>query len=121
MNRFTLMMLTAALATGAQLAQADVADTDSTSPKQVLVHYADLDLIRSPGVIVLYRRLQGAAEAVCAPLDGRDAAHVVMFRHCVADAMSRAVTEVDQPALGAYYRAKTQGRNAIQPEATARK
>ncbi len=118
MNRLTLMMLTAALATGAQLAHADTA---AASPKKVLVHYADLDLVRSPGVVALYRRLQGAAETVCTPLNGPDVGHALMFRHCVADAMSRAVTEVDQPALGAYYRAKLQGRNAIPTEATARK
>jgi hypothetical protein len=44
-----------------------------------------------------------------------------MFRRCVADAISMAVTEVDQPALGAYYRAKLQGHNAVSPETTARK
>jgi UrcA family protein len=118
MNRLTLMMLTAALTTGAQFAHAD--DT-AAAPTKMLVHYSDLDLSRPAGALSLYRRLQTAAETVCTPLDGQDVGHKLMFRHCVADAISRAVTEVDQPALGAYYRAKLQGRNAVSPETTARK
>ncbi len=118
MNRLTLMMLTAALATGAELAHADAA---AAAPAKMLIHYSDLDLSRPAGAGSLYRRLQTAAETVCTPLDGQDVNHKLMFRHCVADAISRAVTEVDQPVLGAYYRAKLEGRNAVSPETTARK
>ena len=118
MNRLTLMMLTAALATTAQLAQAD---TDAPAPPRMLVHYSDLDLTRPSGAVSLYHRLQTAAETVCTPLNGEDVNHKLMFRRCVADALSRAVTEVDQPTLGAYYRAKLEGRNAVSPETIARK
>ncbi|MEJ1962739.1 MAG: UrcA family protein [Gammaproteobacteria bacterium] len=130
MNKLSRMNLTAALAlaiasvAGAHLAYAGNdtdSDRDVDSPKKVLVHYADLNMVRSTGAAVLYRRLQSAAEKVCTPINAKDASHQVMFRHCVADAMARAVTEVDQPALGAYYRAKLEGRNAITAEATARK
>jgi UrcA family protein len=118
MNRFTLMMVAAALAAATQLAQAD---STATAPAKMLIHYSDLDLSRPAGAMSLYRRLQSAAETVCTPLNGEDVNHKLMFRHCVADAISRAVTEVDQPALGAYYRAKVEGRNAVSPETTARK
>jgi UrcA family protein len=118
MNRLTLMMLTAALATGAQLAHAD---DGSAAPTKMLIHYSDLDLSRPAGAMSLYRRLHTAAETVCTPLNGQDVGHQLMFRRCVGDAIARAVTEVDQPALGAYYRAKLQGRNAVSPETTARK
>ena len=118
MNKLTMLILTAALATGTQLARADMSDN---SPKQVLIHYADLNLTSSPGVSVLYGRLRSAAQAVCTPLNGKDAERALAFKRCVADAMSSAVTQVDQPALSAYYRAKLQGRNAITPETTARK
>ncbi len=118
MNRFTLMMLTATLATAAQLAQAD---TPPTAPPKMLIHYSDLDLSHPAGAVRLYHRLQTAAETVCTPINGEDVNHKLMFRRCVADALSRAVTEVDQPALGAYYRAKLEGRNAVSPETTARK
>ncbi len=117
MNRFTLMMLTAALA-AAQLAQAE---TVAAGPPKMLVHYSDLDLSRSAGVLSLYHRLQTAAETVCTPLNGQDVSQKLRFRHCVADALSRAVTEVDQPLLAAYYRAKLEGRNAVSPETTARR
>src|SRR5262249_55150293 len=127
MNRFTLMMLTAALttalATTAPLAQAadQAADSTAPAPAKMLIHYSDLDLTRPAGAVTLYRRLQTAAETVCTRINGEDVNHKLMFRRCVADALSRAVTEVDQPALGAYYRAKLEGRNAVSPETIARK
>ncbi len=118
MNKLPLLMLTATLAAGAPFAQADMSDN---SPRQVLIHYADLDLAGTPGVSVLYGRLRNAAQEVCAPLNAKDPERASAFKHCVADAMSSAVTQVDQPALSSYYRAKLQGRNAIPPQTTARK
>ena len=118
MNKLTMLILTASLATGTQLAHADMNDN---SPKQVLIHYADLDLAGFTGVSILYGRLRSAAQAVCTPLNGKDAERAAAFKHCVTDAMSSAVTQVDQPALSAYHRAKLQGRNAIPLETTARK
>lgn len=118
MNTLTKLILTATLAAGAPLAQADMSDN---TPKQVLIHYADLNLNGAPGVSVLYGRLRSAAEVVCAPLYAKGAQRAAAFKHCVADAMSSAVTQVNQPALSAYYRAKLEGRNAIPSETTARK
>ena len=116
MNKFPTLILTAALATISQFAHADT----STTPKQVIIHFADLDLDGFAGVAALYSRLQHAARQVCSPLESKLPERAGAYKRCTADAMSRAVTQVDQPALSAYYRVKGQGRNVIPSEVTAR-
>jgi UrcA family protein len=117
MNKVTSFILISALAIGTQHAHADVSDN---SPRQVLIHFADVDLTRIDGVSVLYRRLHSAAKDVCAPLYGKDAERASVFKHCVTDAMSRAVAQVAEPNLSAYYRAKLEGRSAMALETIAR-
>ena len=67
MYRFTTTVMIFALALGFQSAYA----APPESVPSIVVHFADLDLSRSEGAAVLYQRLNGAAETVCAPLDGR--------------------------------------------------
>lgn len=114
MTKITTLILTAALTTVSHLALAtSTAQTpDADSPKQLLVRYADLDLARPAGASVLYHRLEGAAKIVCAPLESREPARILMFKNCVSDAMARAVTQVDRPGLDAYYRGKVPAQNA---------
>jgi UrcA family protein len=78
---------------------------------QLTVHFADLDLTKTDGAAVLYKRLQAAAETVCGPREDRDPAKAVAFRKCVQSALASAVSRVDQPKLTAYYRAHTNARN----------
>jgi UrcA family protein len=101
--------LATVLATASSFAQADPG-------KQMLVHFADLDLTKPAGISAIYHRLNGAAKAVCAPLASRDVRRALQYRQCVKDALSRAVTEVNQPNLSAYYWAKAQPRNRTPPE-----
>jgi UrcA family protein len=107
MYRFTTTMMIFVLGLGYQLANA-------ASPGDVpsaTVHFADLDLLHSQGVTVLYRRLKDAAETVCAAQNGRDLGSQMRFKACWQAALSTAVTKVDQPALTAYYQAQFNGRN----------
>jgi UrcA family protein len=108
MYRFTTTMMIAALGLSSQFAQA--------APPQdvhfIDVHFADLDLTRSQGAVVLYQRLEAAARTVCASLDARDLASQVRFKGCVETAIGSAVAKVDRPLLTAYYKARTTGRNA---------
>ena len=115
MTKFTTLILTAILSTVSHVSlAAQLAPTaDVDSPKQMLVRYADLDLARPAGASVLFHRLQSAAKIVCAPLESRDPARLVMFNNCVSDAMARAVTQVDRPGLNAYYRGKVPDSNAV--------
>jgi UrcA family protein len=102
----TIMIL--ALGFGYQLANA----APSPDAPAVIVHFADLDLTHGDGVAVLYQRLKGAAEMVCALRDGRDLGSQMRFKLCWQSALGAAVTKVDRPALTAYYRAQFQDRDA---------
>ena len=108
MYRFTTTMMIFALALGFQSAHAG----SPQNVPSVVVHFGDLDLSRSEGATVLYRRLRSAAETVCAPLDDRGVARHMSFKACVQSAISTAVAKVDQPALTAYYEAKANRGNA---------
>jgi len=108
MYRFTTTMMIVALGLGYQLANAAPSDDVASA----IVHFADLDLSHSQGVAVLYRRLKGAAESVCAPEIGRDLRSQTRYKICWQSALGTAVARVDRPTLAAYYRAQFQGRNA---------
>jgi UrcA family protein len=108
MYRFTTTMMIFALALEFQSAHA----APSENVSSVVVHFGDLDLSRSEGAMVLYRRLKVAAETVCAPLEDRDAERHLSFKACVQSALTTAVAKIDRTALTAYYEAKIKGRNA---------
>lgn len=99
MYRIATTMMMFALAPGLQSAYAappgDVAS--------VVVRFADLDLSGGNGAKVLYQRLNGAAETVCAPFDGRDIPRHTNFNTCVRTAVATAVAKVNRPALTEYY------------------
>jgi UrcA family protein len=61
---------------------------------------------------VLYRRLKGAAETVCAPQNGRDLGTQARYKICLQSALGAAVAKVDQSALTTYYRTQFNRRNA---------
>jgi len=109
MNRFTTTMLIFALALSSQLANAGP-PPDALS---VTVQFADVDLTRSTGAAVLFQRLKGAAETVCAPFDSRnrDLANQTRHKECMQSAIGTAVAKIDHPALTAYYRAQMKGGN----------
>lgn len=73
----------------------------------VKVHFSELDLTRSEGAAVLYRRLQVAAKTVCASLDARDLASQTRFKACVRSAVVSAVAKIDRPVLTTYFKAQT--------------
>ena len=81
-------------------AAADAGDVD-----QITVHFGDLNIDRTAGAVVLYRRIRHAAERVCGEpqLPGSRVVSVA-WRRCVADSIDRAVVSVDRPALTAYHR-----------------
>jgi UrcA family protein len=104
MNRITTIILTSALAAGTQIALA--ADPTDAAPRHVKVLYSDLNLTRIDGATTLYRRLQSAAESVCAEHGTRDVSSVFRVKTCESAAISAAVADINQPTLTAYYRAK---------------
>lgn len=76
--------------------------------EQTTVHFADLNINQAAGAAVLYRRIQLAAGRVCGEPKLPGSFIVSPFwRKCVAQAVDRAVVEVDRPALTAYHRLHT--------------
>jgi UrcA family protein len=75
---------------------------------QCTVRFADLDLTRPAGVAVLHQRIRAAAQEVCPPLSGYDLAMRAASRTCVADAIARALKDVDAPALSRSAQRKTE-------------
>lgn len=110
MSRFTSKILVSCALTGLFAsplgALASMLDKLEEPPYRV-VAYGDLDLSRDSGVATLYTRINSAARAVCEPSD------VLMLKllresfDCHRDAVARAVSEVNSPALTNYYLAKT--------------
>jgi UrcA family protein len=75
----------------------------ATSGNAVTVNYRDLNLSTIDGAITLYKRLKGAARAVCdGPLTGVAAYHE--WRSCYDAAMADAVAKVNNPLLTAVHR-----------------
>jgi UrcA family protein len=77
------------------------------APPQKVVSYKDLDLSSSKDVAVLYRRIQGAAVAVCGDYDIREQMFRPAVRACINHATSEAVAAVHSPLLTSLYNAKT--------------
>ena len=110
MNRITTIILTSVLAAGAQIAVA--AEPTEASARHVKVVFSDLNLTSIDGATTLYRRLQSAAESVCAEHGTRDVKSIFRVKSCESAAMSAAVADINQPTLTSYYRAKQGYTNA---------
>jgi UrcA family protein len=78
------------------------ADENLGSSSQI-VKFADLNITTPPGAAVLYGRIQAAAVSTCSFFVFQsDAAET----RCINDAIAKAVTKVNEPALFAVYNAK---------------
>jgi UrcA family protein len=85
---------------------AQAADASDDVP-QVVVHFADLNLSHEEGISVLYRRIQSAAVQVCGSVEPRNLTLAASAKACRDQAISRAVTAVNNPMLTSEYLAKT--------------
>ena len=79
------------------------ADMSQDELESVAVSYAELDLSKPAGAVVLYDRLQRAAEEVCGVDDRSSSLYSALTktdkRACYEDALSRAVAQVDAPLV----------------------
>jgi len=94
-------------ACGVLLATVASGDDSDGRPLTKVVSYADLDLDRQAGTEVLYRRIRLAAREVCGPVDQRVLPQAMAWRTCVAEAIERAINEIDKPVLSEYHLART--------------
>jgi UrcA family protein len=110
MSRFTWKILVACALAGvcaSPLSALALTVNNLDEQSSRVVRYADLDLNRASGVVTLYSRINSAAREVCEPLD---VLMVKLLRErfdCRQDAIARAVSQVNSPALTSYYLAKT--------------
>jgi UrcA family protein len=80
---------------------------DTSDVPRITVKYGDLNVSNPQGAAALYARILWAAKSVCSQFDG---AGVVAYQRrgaCINEAISGAVTKVNNAALTAVYRAKT--------------
>jgi UrcA family protein len=108
MNRYLVALSLATLIAGAlptaRLAHA--AEVLDDPPSQA-VRIDGSELLSSAGIARVYGRLEQAADYVCRSFDSREPERHVQYSHCVADALERAVQDVHDGRLSAYYQAKT--------------
>lgn len=93
----TAAVITACFALGA------ASNAHAATPTAMKVSYGDLNLATEQGSLALYARLEHAARAVCAVDDIRDLHAVAAARACRAEAIERAVREVNSPTLASVY------------------
>ena len=68
-----------------------------------VVNYGDLNLATAAGARTLYQRLSVAAQEVCPIQDARSLAQVAHSHTCRAEAVARAVRQVNSPQLAALH------------------
>jgi UrcA family protein len=87
----------------------------------VSVNYGDLDLNRSEGRELLFKRLKNAARTSCAQFDTRALSQQRMFDQCVDKAIAGAILQIKAPAMAALYTQKTGNKLALAPLLTAQR
>jgi len=71
------------------------------------VSFKDLNLNSPEGAAVLYGRIKKAAYEVCGQWDNFNLSQLHAVEHCINDAVSRAVAQVNSPMLTNLYNTKT--------------
>lgn len=80
---------------------------DNREPTQVHVSMVGVDFAQPVSVQAFYGRLGAAARQACDSHMGRNLAALNADRRCTADALSRAVAEIDKPTLLALHAQRT--------------
>jgi UrcA family protein len=79
-----------------------------TEQLQRIVKYGDLNLEESASAGTLYARIDVAAREVCDPPEIRGFRPLLVeINRCRAQAVAKAVADVDAPKLTSYYEART--------------
>ena len=104
------VVLAASLCVGAQVFAAEPAD----GVRAETVKIGDLNLSSPAGVSSLYTRIHNAANNVCGnTADGRKLANLSAQKSCAAQAEERAVSQINNPSLTAYFQMKTGRSNTL--------
>jgi UrcA family protein len=82
------------------------ASPNDARPQRV-VEFSDLNVRGTPGIKILYQRIEAAAHDVCDSTGEKELAQVVRWHLCLDQAIARAVNDLSIPALTSYHMAKT--------------
>jgi UrcA family protein len=82
----------------------------SAAEDRIVIHYSDVDLTTPVGAQVLYRRIVNASHEVCHRESVLGVYGFFIWRKCVQDAISGAVSNVDNPLVTAQYHGHTPSR-----------
>jgi len=85
---------------------ASFAAAPSDEAPSVTVRYDDLNLANASGVDALYHRISGAARAGCPGEYTRDLRVLAGIESCRANAIAKAVREVNNPQLAMVHAAR---------------
>jgi UrcA family protein len=82
-------------------------------PPQRIVNYGDLNLDEPVGAGTLYARIDLAAQQVCDPPEIPGFRPLLVeIKRCRAQAVAKAVADVNSPKLTSFYEARTAASNA---------
>jgi UrcA family protein len=96
-----------ALAGGCALGAGSVARAENAQTQQQVVQYRVSDLATPQGLRRLYNRLNEAASTVCGQYASPDLLHTAPYHRCLAEAVSRAVSQIHDERLTRYHDSRT--------------
>jgi len=99
-SKLTLAVVSVVASVGA------FAVTPTVATSSVSVRYDDLNLSSAAGVNSLYHRISSAARDVCPGVYSRDLYVAAAAHRCEADAVAKAVSEVNNPHLAMLHTAR---------------
>ena len=82
---------------------------EELAPPRIVIDYSDVDVTNAAGAQVLYQRIVNASQEVCHQESVLGVHGYFIWRKCVRDAISRAVSNVDSPLVTARYHGETPG------------
>jgi UrcA family protein len=87
--------------------------TIAVAQSSVRVKFSELDTAKPAGIEMLYQRIRAAADTVCIERGVRDLQSGIAGRKCKAQAIERAVSDVNLPRLTAMHRARAGAADTI--------
>ena len=82
----------------------------SAAEERIVIDYSDVDVTTPVGAQVLYRRIVNASQEVCYRESVLGVHGFFIWRKCVQDAISGAVSDLDNALVTAQYHGQTPGR-----------
>ncbi len=76
----------------------------SAETVSVEVRYGELDLARTAGAEVLYRRLRNATREICGPVNTRSAVQMRKWTDCYQGTLETAVATANRPLITELHR-----------------